>query len=248
MPHKTPFPRIIAHRGASHDAPENTMAALEKAAQLGATWVEFDVMRTQDGEAIVFHDDQLDRTTNGRGAVADTSYATIATLDAGAWFSPQYAGEKIPTFASYIQKAAALGLGINVEIKPTEGQAQKTAQAIVAILQKYWPSRAPAPLISSFSVEALITACALDASLQLGLLLDEWTAGWQDIVQQLSCISIHVAHSLLLDDKQVKNIKTYAPYLCAYTVDDRKRAADLFAMGVDAVFTNRPNLLKQDTK
>lgn len=243
MPHKTPFPRIIAHRGASHDAPENTIAALEKAAQLGATWVEFDVMCTQDGEAIVFHDDQLDRTTNGKGYIADTPYATIAALDAGTWFSPQFTGERIPTFASYLQKAAALGLGINVEIKPTEGQAQKTAQAVIAILRKHWPSHAPAPLISSFSVEALTTVRALDASLQLGLLLDQWTVGWQDIAQQLSCISIHVAYSLLLDDKQIKVIKTYAPYLFAYTVDDPKRAADLFAMGVDAIFSNRPDLL-----
>lgn len=244
MPNTTHFPRIIAHRGASHDAPENTIAALKKAAALGARWVEFDVMCTQDGKTIVFHDDKLDRTTNGTGYVADTPYTTIATLDAGAWFSPAYTGEKIPTFAAYIQKAAELGLGINVEIKPTEGQAQKTAQAVIEILQRYWPADAATPLISSFSVEALRTVRKLSTQWQLGLLLEEWTAGWQDIAQQLQCISIHVLHLLLRDARQVKEIKTCVPHLFAYTVDDAKRAADLFEMGVDALFTNSMDLLQ----
>jgi glycerophosphoryl diester phosphodiesterase len=233
------LPKIIAHRGASDYAPENTLASLQKAAELGADWIEFDVMLTEDGEAIVFHDETLDRTTNGSGLVAETTYPQISTLDAGSWFSPAFAEEKVPTFIAYLYYAAKLGLGINVEIKPTPGQAQKTAEKVVEILEHHWPDTALPPLVSSFSIVALTTVRALDKQLQLGLLLDEWFDGWKETAARLNCVSVNVDQALLNAEK-VQEIKSCVPYALAYTVNDEKRALELFAMGVDAVFSNAP--------
>lgn len=237
------LPKVIGHRGACEYAPENTLASLRKAAELGTAWIEFDVMLTKDDEAIIFHDEILDRTTNGKGSVAETTYAVISTLDAGAWFSPAFADEKVPTFVEYLYYAAKLGLGINVEIKPTPGREKQTAKKVIELLKHHWPDTALPPLISSFSIEALKTVRTQSTQFHLGLLIDQWFDSWQEIATALNCISVNVNHQLL-DAKKVKDIKTCAPYVLSYTVDDTKRALELFAMGVDGVFSNKPDVMQ----
>src|SRR5687767_2537589 len=110
-------PPVIAHRGASFYAPENTMAAFRKAAQLGVNWVEFDVVATKDGMPVVFHDDELNRTTNGVGMLSDYSHAYLQTLDAGSWFDARFAGETIPTLAQVLTFLAEMKLNANIELK-----------------------------------------------------------------------------------------------------------------------------------
>ena len=89
--------RVIAHRGFSAIAPENTLVAIEKAIELGADMVEFDVTVTADGEVVVIHDETLGRTTDGRGKVMEKTLEELQRLDAGSWFAPEFAGESIPT-------------------------------------------------------------------------------------------------------------------------------------------------------
>ena len=108
---------MIGHRGAAGAAPENTLASIRKARELGASWIEFDVKLTKDGQAILFHDDCLERTTDGRGAVAATTLAEIRRLDAELVRRAAFRGEPVPTLEA-LALCAELGLGINVEIKP----------------------------------------------------------------------------------------------------------------------------------
>src|SRR5438445_1086012 len=117
--------RLIAHRGASALAPENTLAAFRKAGEIGAKWVEFDVMLAADGEAVVIHDDTLDRTTNAKGNVCDYPYSYLQTLDAGSWFNPQFSHEKIPTLAEVIGVLRHCKLAANIEIKPSVGKEEE---------------------------------------------------------------------------------------------------------------------------
>src|SRR5215471_16471459 len=119
MPPKPwPHPRIIGHRGGGALAPENTLAGIRKAAESGIRGVEFDVMLSSDGIPVLMHDETLERTTNGRGSVSATSFAKLASLDAGAWFGPGYRNERVPSFESAGRLCAELGLWANVEIKP----------------------------------------------------------------------------------------------------------------------------------
>ncbi|RUR11166.1 glycerophosphodiester phosphodiesterase family protein [Legionella sp. km772] len=162
--------RLIAHRGLSSRAPENTLAAFELAAQEQSNWVEFDVMLTLDEEPIIIHDDTLERTTNGEGRVGDRSYAYIRTLNAGKKLfpnNPEYHREKVPHLSEVIAVLTYRNLNANIEIKPcfctTQEASNKvawdTAKQILALLKKSWPASKPLPLISSFNPICLSYSC-----------------------------------------------------------------------------------------
>lgn len=108
---------VIAHRGASAYAPENTLSAFALAAEMGADWFELDCTLTADGEVIVIHDDRVDRTTNAKGAVGKMTLAELKKLDAGAWKDPRFAGERLPTLEEALQLAREKKIGVYIEIK-----------------------------------------------------------------------------------------------------------------------------------
>src|SRR5437867_11693182 len=125
------LPSIIGHRGAADYAPENTLEGIREAARRGARWVEFDTKLTGDGVVILMHDDTLDRTTNGRGAVAGTAFHDIGLLDAGSWFGPAWRGVRVPRLADVLALLVELDMQANIEIKPCTGREVETAQAVV---------------------------------------------------------------------------------------------------------------------
>src|SRR5690606_9559351 len=107
---------VIAHRGFSGAAPENTLAAFRKGIEIGSDMIELDVHLSRDGELVVIHDETLERTTNGKGRVADNTLMELKDLDAGSSFAPQFSGEKIPTLIEVIELAKGRVL-VNIEIK-----------------------------------------------------------------------------------------------------------------------------------
>ena len=111
-------PRVIAHRGFSGVAPENTLAAFRRAIEIGADMIEVDVALTGDGHVVCLHDETLDRTTDGQGLLAAATFEEVRRLDAGSWFAPELAGEKVPTLAEVLDLARGRIL-VNVEIKST---------------------------------------------------------------------------------------------------------------------------------
>lgn len=233
-------PPVIAHRGASAYAPENTLSAFIKAAQLGIKWVEFDVMQAASGELVIFHDDQLHRTTNGRGALNDCSYAYLQTLDAGFWFHPTFSGERIPTLTQGLKFLQDMKMSANIEIKAAPGHEEKL---IVSLLKEmshhYIPSRSQI-LFSSFSIEALQALRKHAPDSKIGLLMHEWLPDWHDICKSLHCISVHVNDEILTQERAYQ-IKADGKLLLCYTVNDLARAEELYSWGVNAVFSDVPD-------
>ena len=133
----------IAHRGYSAVAPENTLPALAAAVLGGATFVEFDVRTTADGVPVVIHDRTVDRTTSGTGHVRDLSLDEVRELDAGSWFSPAYAGARVPTLAETLDLLAAGDHGLLLEIKPPA-----TPEQVKAILELVAERELPARTIN----------------------------------------------------------------------------------------------------
>lgn len=234
------FPRVVGHRGAAGHAPENTIAGLRKAAALGATWVEFDVVLTGDGVPVLLHDDTLDRTTNGTGNIADMNLDEIRSLDAGSWFSKDFASERIPTLAEVIPLLESLGLGANIEIKPTDGREAETGRIVAEFVAAAWPNTLRAPLFSSFRPEAVAAAQAAAPAIPRGLLLRRLREGWQDQARRLDCVSIHCNQRYIRRDDAAQ-VRDAGYRFLAYTVNDGKRARQLFDMGVESVFSDYPD-------
>ena len=115
----TPYTEVIAHRGASAYAPENTLAAFQLAIDQGADWFELDCYLSKDGEVIVIHDPTVDRTTDGTGAIADMTLEELKQLDAGSWFDPKFAGERLPTLDESLELAKGQ-VGVLIEIKNSD--------------------------------------------------------------------------------------------------------------------------------
>ncbi len=239
------LPPVIGHRGAAADAPENTLASIRAAHAQGARMVEFDVKLTADGQLILMHDDDLDRTTDGHGPVAAATLATIRGLDAGGWFSPGFKGTPVPTFEETLSLLGSLGLGANIEIKPNSGQETETATATAAMLRAKWPKALPAPVVSSFSRESLAAFRDAAPTLPLGYLTWEKPADWSAAARALNCRSIHCAAQHLTPDWAAE-IKALGYALAVYTVNDRPMADRLRRWGVDSIITDRPGAMLAD--
>jgi glycerophosphoryl diester phosphodiesterase len=245
-PRRPPFPSpalppVIGHRGAAARAPENTLAGLRRAKQLGCEWVEFDVRLTADGVAVLCHDPKLDRTTDGTGLVSARSFAAIRDCDAGGWFAPEFAGERVPTLEEALVLAAELGLAANIEIKSERGRDYATAAAVAATLLRLG-ERAPQVLVSSFQPPAVAAIRALAPQLPRSILFHIVPRRWQETARRLGSLAIGADHRRLRPAR-VAAIRDAGYRLMAYTVNDAARARLLYAWGVTSVFSDVPDII-----
>jgi len=235
--------RVVGHRGAAMRAPENTLAGFREAARLGAGWIELDVMLTRDDVPVVIHDETLDRTTDRHGPVDAIAWASLAAADAGSWFAPDFAGERVPRLGDALKVIAECGMGVNVEIKPCFGRERETAEAAVATAKTSWPSHLPAPLFSSFKRPALAAAQqAMPEAWPRGLLLDRKDRDWLEAARTLGCRAINANWKKLTPD-WAKEIKAAGFALVAWTCNVPAEARRLVQIGVDAVITDAPDLI-----
>jgi glycerophosphoryl diester phosphodiesterase len=233
----------IAHRGASSVAPANTLSAFEKAAALGADGIEFDVHLSADGVPVVIHDATVDASTDGSGPVASLTLAQLKRLDAGAYFSPQFAGETLPTLEEVL---AAFGsrLLLNVELKSVSLRDNGLEQVVLAQIAQHDLSEQV--LISSFNPFALRRVKRLAPHILTGLLYAPdlplpLRRAW------LACIAPHEARHpayTMVNAQYVAWARRRGYRVHPWTVDDADEMARLIDLGVDAIITNRPDLLR----
>jgi glycerophosphoryl diester phosphodiesterase len=241
-----PYPRVLAHRGGGAFAPENTIAAIRTGRERGFRGVEFDVTLCADGELVLIHDATLDRTTDGTGPVAERSWAELAGLDAGRWFSADFAGERIPRLTEAIGFCRSHQVWINAEIKPAAGAERQTGEAVALSVARAFADLAhegsgPAPqlpLLSSFSVEALAAAREAAPGVPRGLLCRRIAPDWREQLQRLQCVALHCDHRSL-DATAIHEVRSAGYWLFCYTVNDRHRANQLARWGIDALCTDR---------
>lgn len=239
---KLNIPKIIGHRGAAAYAPENTLESIHTAADMDVEWVEVDVKITADHVPILFHDEQLERTTNGAGTIADMTYDDIKHLEAGSWFSDGFIGVKIPTLEEALEVIIDRGLGLNLEIKPCPGREVETAEVALDILSHVWDDHSNL-LISSFSFEALETAFDMAEGWHRGFLLPEdWPNDWREKVEVLQPSTFNVNGNTCTED-DIRLLKEFGKPVLAYTVNDPQRARVLQGWGVDAIFSDAPDVV-----
>ncbi|HPI73100.1 MAG TPA: glycerophosphodiester phosphodiesterase family protein [bacterium] len=224
----------LAHRGASGHAPENTLAAVQLAMELGADGIEIDVHLTRDQEVVLLHDDLLQRTTNGVGAVQDFDLVELRTLDAGSWFSLAYVSEPIPTLQQVLSLASDR-LFVNVEIKAEE-RVEILAARVVDLLTKH-QTRC---MITSFDQKALLAVAALGSSIPLGFIFEDYPQQALEVPWPILCADYH-----LLDPAWINRCRQAKKQLFAWTVNESADLKAVLKLGVDGIMTNYPDRLRK---
>lgn len=236
------LPRIIGHRGACGYAPENTLVSIHTAADMGLEWIELDVKLTKDQVPIIFHDEELDRITNGNGPVADKTWEDIQQLEAGSWFADSFAGIRIPTLEEALDTIIDLGLGLNLEIKPCPGREKETAEIALDILSRCWDDHNRL-LISSFQHVSLETALEMAPDWHLGFLMPEdWPENWKDMAKYLNASTININGNTVTQNDIDLLLELEKPIL-AYTINDHMKAHELYSWGVTSVFSDTPDTI-----
>jgi glycerophosphoryl diester phosphodiesterase len=232
-----PLPFWIAHRGAGKVAPENTLAAFRLGLDSGFRAFECDVQLSLDGTPFLLHDDLLDRTSNGSGLACDLTWATLAALDAGSWHSPAFAGEPLLSLAGLSELAKEHQLQINLELKPSPGQAQRVGAGVAAWLHEHW--KAPTPLLSSFEPEALQAAAG--QGWPLALLCEAWSDDAIPLAKHLGCVAV-VCHHASLSQSAIARLHSAQLRALTYTVNDTSEAQRLIEAGLDGLITDQLDL------
>jgi glycerophosphoryl diester phosphodiesterase len=224
----------IAHRGASASFPENTLAAFGAAIEAGADMCELDVQMTSDGTLAVIHDDKVDRTTDGNGAVADFTLTQIRRFDAGIRFGTRFKGERIPTLEEVFDLVNGC-CGLNIELKAAGVETR--VSELIRVRGAIGSS-----LVSSFDWEALARMRQMAPEIRVGPLASRWPARLLGAATEMKADAIHPQFDIVTEDLCVaahsRGINVYA-----WTVDDPAVMRKLIADGVDGIMTNYPDRL-----
>lgn len=234
---------IVAHRGASGYAPENTMAAFEKALQMNSDYLELDIQMTNDGKLVVIHDPTVDRTTNGTGEVHQYTYEELRNLDAGGWFHKNFSGQYIPTLEEVIETYKNK-MGLLIEIK----NPLKYPNLIPKLEEVLTKCHVDCPMnneiiIQSFDFEWLEQFHKRLPKIPLGLLVKYRLHGvsnvqlrdWSSFIQYIN------PNKALVTKNLVKRIHAYHMKVMPYTVRDKKSIKSLLDAKVDGIITDFPD-------
>jgi glycerophosphoryl diester phosphodiesterase len=234
----------LGHRGASYDAPENTLPAFRLAAEMGADGVELDVQLSQDGEVVIIHDFHLDKTTTGTGLVKAKTLAELKRLDAGSHFGAAFAQTPMPTLTELFMAMGPVLL-YNIELKTMSIRDEGLEAEVIRLIEDH--NLQSRTMLSSFNPLALSRAYRVNPNIKRGLL---WAPNlpphlrWQLFRRAARPDMFHphwqaVSATMLAKEHQQGHLVN------VWTCNDPQAMANLIKMGVDSIMTDRPDLLKQ---
>lgn len=251
-------PVVIAHRGASAYAPENTLAAIDLADRMGFDWVENDVQRTKDGELVVVHDDSLARTTNveqvfpGRSPwkIKDFTAAEIAVLDAGSWFGPEFRGARVPTLKQYVNRVERNRQKLLLEIKKPELYPGIEKDTLRVLGQEGWLNRHHVKhrlVIQSFGVDSVKAVHARRPDLTTGFLGTPAVADLPEYARftdQINPTHTSVTAGYVAAVHKLKGAHGKQLQVNTWTVNTAAAATRVDEFGVDGIITNNPDIVR----
>ncbi|OZV84386.1 glycerophosphodiester phosphodiesterase [Micromonospora echinospora] len=228
---------VIAHRGASAAAPENTLAAQEVARRAGSDWVENDVQPSRDGVPFVLHDGTVDRTTDGTGAIRNLTSAQLKALDAGSWFAPHFTGARLPTLAEQLADLRNRGGNLLLEIKGAHTR-DEVARIVEVVRAERMTTRV---FVQSFDEAHLRYVRELAPELPLGLLRSTLDADPVALAKELGLAAYNPSDAALTARPSVvADLRAAGVAVMVWTVDSATAWQRLEGYGVDGIITNRP--------
>jgi len=224
---------VMAHRGASGMAPENTMAAIQGAIDVGADWVEIDVQETVDGEIVVIHDSDLKKIGGNAMKVADSTLAELQRVDIGSWFGPEFSDQRIPSLKQVLERCKGR-IGVNIELK-YYGKERRLEESVAGIVEAV-----------GMQDQVLIMSLSYDGVKKIRELRPGWSVGLLSTVAMGDVIGLDVDF-LALNAKstsraKVRNIQNRDKQVMVWTVNDAVGMSVMFGRGVDAIITDEPAL------
>jgi glycerophosphoryl diester phosphodiesterase len=233
---------LIAHRGASGHAPENTLAAFKKAVTLGATFIETDLQLTRDARLVAIHDDTVNRTTNGKGTVHEMTLADLRRLDAGSWFGSEFAGERIPTLDEVLDFAKKYDVVFYLEMKP--GGSWGGEHALIGALRE--SGEVARTIVISFDAAILANVRKIEPTLMTGLLYDGQMERPVDRALEVGARQLAIRGDLvspgLLTAAREKDLQ-----VVCWTVNHSAHMRLLMDAGVDGIMSDYPDRLAAAT-
>jgi glycerophosphoryl diester phosphodiesterase len=239
---------VIAHRGAAAHAPENTLVSFKTALSMGAKSVEFDIQQTQDGELVVIHDPTLGRLADVRGRVSEMAWGALKRVDVGRWFDERFEGERVPKLEAVLD--LLLGkMELHIEIKEGGHAYPGIEEKLLELLKGR--RCLDSVRISSFDHPTLFTVRELDPQVRIGYLLSSvslkrWAAALAEATK-LKALSIDISRRLATKER-VQEAHQRGFEVNVYTVNDPKELRRFESYGVDAVFSDHPELSAELSK
>jgi glycerophosphoryl diester phosphodiesterase len=227
---------VIAHRGASGYAPENTLAAFKRAIALGATFIETDLQLSRDSRFVAIHDDTVNRTTSGTGKVHDLSLADLKRLDAGAWFGSEFAGERIPTLDEILEFSKKNDVVFYLELKP--GGSWGGEHALIGALRE--SQEVARTVVISFDAGVLEGLRKIEPTLMTGLLFDGQIARPLDKAVEVGARQLAVRGDLVTPALLAEARKKDLQVVC-WTVNQPAHMRLLIDAGVDGIMSDYPD-------
>jgi len=236
---------IIAHRGASNLAPQNTLSAFEKAIEIGADMIELDVHLTKEGEVVVMHDAEVDSTTDGSGKLSEMSLREVKCLDAGSNFGEEFAGEKVPTLDEVLELTNG-EIELNIELKTRSGKNEGIEEEVLSLVEEYGMGKDV--LISSFSFESVERVKDLNSDISVGLLYITLPfTSWHSKRIHKKYPWANAAHPWhwTVGKRHVQKLHELGVDVNVWTVDSERNIRKMLESGVDGIITNRPRLTRK---
>jgi glycerophosphoryl diester phosphodiesterase len=229
---------VIAHRGASGHAPENTLAAFKKAVALGATFIETDLHLSRDAHFVAIHDATANRTTNGQGAVHDLTLAELRRLDAGSWFGSEFAGERIPTLEELLEFSKKNDVVFYMELKPDGTWGGE--HALVGALRE--SGEIPRTVVICFDPGVVLNLRKIEPTLMTGLLYDGQVENPIDKAVEIGARQLVVRGDLVTPAMIAQAQRKDLQIVC-WTVNHPAHMRMLMAAGVDGIMSDYPDRL-----
>jgi glycerophosphoryl diester phosphodiesterase len=229
---------VIAHRGASGHAPENTLAAFKKAVALGAAFIETDLQLSRDARFVAIHDSTLNRTTNGQGAVHEMTLSNLRRLDAGSWFGSEFAGERIPTLEEILEFSKKNDVVFYLELKPAGSWGGE--HALVGALRQ--SGEIPRAVVISFDPAVLLNLRKIEATLMTGLLYDGQLEKPVKKAVEVGARQL-VARGDLVTPALLKEARKNDLQVICWTVNHPAHMRMLIAAGVNGIMSDYPDRL-----
>ncbi|WP_227395010.1 glycerophosphodiester phosphodiesterase [Jeotgalibacillus aurantiacus] len=234
---------LYAHRGASTMCPENTMAAFRQAVREKADGIEIDVQLSKDGEAVVIHDETVDRTTNGTGAVKDLTVMELKKLDAGSWYNEACAGETIPLLEEVLKWIAKTKLTLNIELKTDVEPYPGIEQAVLDAVERHGLEERV--ILSSFNPDTLRRIRELDHAVSIAVLVWDNVDGVVKMARRLGADAIHARPDFMRTAEAARAAASGLP-IRLYTVNEPEDLEGIALSDVDSLFTDAPSRLRKE--